>query len=68
MLHKKEFRNVKVGGNKYLCSIWYRGKDRMWFGEAMESSRIRVFCCADSKREILRKLKMQISAELKRFR
>lgn len=68
MLHKKEFRNIAVGGNKYLCTIWYRGKDKMWFGEALETNRLRVFCCADSKREVLRKLRVQIGAELKRLR
>ena len=65
MLHKKkEYVQIQVGGKHYLCSIWYRSKDILWYGKGLESE-ISNLCYAVSKEGLLKKISMQIAAESK---
>ncbi|HPZ43381.1 MAG TPA: hypothetical protein PL078_05200 [Bacillota bacterium] len=61
MLDKKEYVQIEVGGKHYLCSIWYRSKDILWYGKRLESE-ISNLCYAVSREGLLKKIRMQIAA------
>ena len=53
MLDKKEYVQIEVGGKHYLCSIWYRSKDILWYGKRLESE-ISNLCYAVSREGLLK--------------
>lgn len=61
---RKEYVQIEVGGKNYLCSIWYRSRDILWYGKGLESE-ITKLCYAVSKEGLLKKISMQIAAESK---
>ena len=61
MLDKKEYVQIEVGGKHYLCSIWYRSKDILWYGKRLESETSNLYY-AVSREGLLKKIRMQIAA------
>ena len=54
MLDKKEYVQIEVGGKHYLCSIWYRSKDILWYGKRLESE-ISNLCYAYPEKDCLKR-------------
>jgi hypothetical protein len=67
MPDKKGFVYIEVNGGKYICSVYYSKNHKLWFGETLEGDRVSVFCCAGSRQNLLSKLKIQLSIEIKRI-
>jgi hypothetical protein len=61
---KKEYVQIEVGGKRYLCSVWYKSKDILWYGKGLESGFTKL-CYAVSREGLLKKISMQIAAESK---
>ncbi|MDD4238435.1 MAG: hypothetical protein PHT62_07755 [Desulfotomaculaceae bacterium] len=58
---KEEYVQIEVGGKRYLCSVWYKSRDILWYGK-LESGFTRL-SYAVSKEGLLKKISMQIAAD-----
>jgi len=61
---KKSYKPIEVNGEKYLCSIWYVEEEKLWCGQAFETSHYPPVCRGETKEKLINNLQAQMNKDL----